>query len=408
MTGVKTMKTIAAAALLCSALLSSVSSYERPTDSTLSTLSEPMAPKNIHVLLEKDKAEALLEVKGPYYIINPHDKIRIASGLLGKRFLVHELETGLKWGEEFPGIHQIVIQPRSEETAIFVNGIQYNGAIAIYGVSGMINVVNEIDIESYVRSILAPQLPSCSETEVMSALAILTRTDAYYRTIRNTGSFWHVNAEEVGYSGAALIVENSPMQRAIESTKHLILVHAEQGKNLPFATTWTENSAGKTAAYFSLFRKEGLGPEKGVDAPHAQLSRPETKWSYQISKKALAQALDVSQVKTVELFVDTSSNKVYGIRVKDHLASYDFDFFTLQNALGQNHILSSDFTVLLKDDAVIFTGFGKGHGVGLCLYSAEALAQNGESAVKILSKFFPETYLYNLKAQPLSLEKERF
>ncbi|MCC6127892.1 MAG: hypothetical protein IT584_01675 [Chlamydiae bacterium] len=394
------MKTIALAALLCGALLSTVSGNERSTEISLSTISEPIAPRNIHVLLEKDATEALLEVKGPYYIINPHDNIRVASGLLGKRFLVHELESGLKWGEEFPGIHQMVIKPRSEETAIFVNGVQYNGAIAIYGVSGMINIVNEIDIENYVKSVLAPQLPSCSEAEVMSALAILTRTDAYHRTTRSNGSFWHVSAEEVGYLGSALIVDSSPMQKAVDSTKHLILVHAEQGKNLPFATAWTENSAGKTAAYFSLFRKEGFGPDKGVAAPHAQLSREETKWMYQIPKRNLAQALDVPQIKTIDLFVDAGSNKVYGIRVKDGLASYDFDFFALQNSLGKNHLLSSDFTISYKDENVVFTGFGKGHGVGLCLYSAEALAQNGENAVKILSKFFPETYLYNLNAQP--------
>lgn len=402
------MKKLATAALLCSVFISPLSSYERTAEGLLAAISEPMAPKDIHVLLEKDATEALLEVKGPYYIVNPHDNIRIASGLLGKRFLIHELESGLKWGEEFPGVHQILIKPRSEDTAIFVNGIQYDGAIAIYGVSGMINVVNEIDVESYVKSILASESPSCSETEVMSALAILTRTDAYYRTTKHMSSFWHVNAAEVGYSGSALVIEDSPMQRAIDSTRHLILVHADHGKNLPFATAWTENSAGKTAPYFSLFRKEGFGPDKGVDAPHAQLARQDTKWSYQITKRSLALALDVPQIKNIELFTDTSSNKVYGIRVKDGLASYDFDFFTLQNSLGKNHLLSSDFTISYKDDAVVFSGFGKGHGVGLCLYSAEALAQNGENAVKILSKFFPETYLYNLNAQPTKLERERF
>lgn len=393
------MKTIALAAFFCGALLSPVLGNEHLSESALSTISEPIAPRNIHVLLEKDATEALLEVKGPYYIINPHDNSRVGSGLLGKRFLVHELENGLKWGEEFL-VHQIVIKPRSEETAIFVNGVQYSGAIAIYGVSGMINIVNEVDIEGYVKSLLAPQLSSCSEPEVMSALAILTRTDAYHRTTRNSGSFWHVSADEVGYLGSALIVDNSPMQKAIDSTKHLILVHAEQGKNLPFATAWTENSAGKTAAYYSLFRKKGFGPDKGVPAPHAQLVREETKWTYQIPKRNLALALDVPQIKTIDLFVDANSNKVYGVRVKDGLASYDFDFFTLQNCLGENHLLSSDFTISYKDENVVFTGYGKGHGVGLCLYSAEALAQNGENAVKILSKFFPETYLYNLNAQP--------
>lgn len=363
-------------------------------------IAEPIAPRNIQILLEKDKREALLEVKGPYYIFNPHDGSRITSGLLGKRFMIHELETGLKWGEEFPGIHQIYIKPRSHETSIFVNGIQYNGAVAIYGVSGFINVVNDVDIESYVKSLLSAQFSPTLEPEVLSSLAILARTDAYYHATKNSDSFWHVAAKEIGFNGSALVVSNSPIEKAVDSTKHLILVHPEHGKNLPFAAAWTEHCAGKTAAYETIFRKDAFAPEKGVEAPHAALARSESKWSYQISKKALARLLDIPHLQSIETFVDSSSKKVYGVRVKGGKESYDIDFLTFQDRLGPNHLCSSDFTVSMKEDGVQFTGFGKGHGVGLCLYSASALAQNGENAVKILAKFFPETYLYNLNALP--------
>lgn len=362
-------------------------------------IAETTAPRNIQVLIEKDATEALIEVKGPYYLLNPHDGSRIASGLLGKRFMIRELDIGLKWGEEFPGVHQIYIKPRSSETSIFINGIQYNGAVAVFGVSGMINIVNDIDIESYVKSILTAQFPTPLEPEVLSALSILVRTDAYYHATKNRTSFWHVTAQDTGYSGSALVVADSPIERSVDSTRHLILVHPENGKNLPFATAWTEHSAGKTAGYEAIFRKSVFAPDRGVDAPHAALARQDSSWSYSISKKSLAHLLDFHQIKAIEVFVDKPSKKVYGIRIKDNNDSYDIDFFTLQNRLGKNHILSSDFTVSLKDDTVVFNGFGKGHGVGLCLYSASALAQNGENAVKILSKFFPETYLYNLGAQ---------
>jgi stage II sporulation protein D len=387
------MKTIISA-LLCSACISQ--GFANDASYALERIAEPISPRNIQVLLEKDASEALLEVKGPYYIFNPHDGSRVASGLLGKRFIVHELETGLKWGEEFPGIHQFYIKPRSPETSIFVNGIQYSGAIAVFGVSGSINIVNDIEIEDYVKAVLSQQFISPLEPEVLSALAILARTDAYYRATTSNDSFWHIASAESGYQGSALVVQDSPIDRSVESTKHLILVHPNEGLNLPFATAWTEHSAGKTASYQSIFRKEGFAPDVGVESPHAALARQDSKWSYSISKKSLSQLLDVSNIKSVELFIDSPSSKVYGLRIKDGSSSHDVDFFSLQNALGPNHLLSSDFTVTLKDDLVTFTGFGRGHGAGLCLYSASALAQNGENALKILSKFFPETYLYNL------------
>jgi stage II sporulation protein D len=391
------MKTLLAATLLLGASLNITAAQEQSYE----RIAEPMAPRNIQVLLDKDVDGALLEVKGPYYIFNPQDGTRVSSGLVGKRFMIHELENGLKWGEEFPGVHQIYIKPRSPETAIFINGIQYAGSVAIYGIAGNISIVNDLDIESYVKSALTAQFLSPLEPEVMSALAILIRTDTYYKVNKaNPHSFWHVAAKDINYQGSALVVENSSIDRAVESTRHLILLHPESEKNLPFATTWTEHSGGKTAPYASIFRKENFAPNKGVEAPHAALSRQESKWTYQIGKKTLAHLLDIHQIKSVELFIDQPSSKVYGLRIKDGEESHDFDFITLQNKLGIDHLKSSDFTVSLKDDTVTFVGFGKGHGVGLCLYSASALAQNGENAVKILSKFFPETYLYNLNAIP--------
>lgn len=386
-----------AAVLLCSTCVFLQAQTQNPYE----RIAEPMAPRNIQILIDKDIDGALLEVKGPYYILNPHDGTRVASGLLGKRFMIHELENGLKWGEEFPGIHQIYIKPRSAETSIFINGIQYAGAIAIYGVSGQINIVNDIDIEGFVKSKLTSQCLETLEPEVMSALAILTRTDAYFHAMRaSSNSFWHINAKDIGYQGSALVAHNSPISRAVDSTRHLILLHGDHGKNAPFATTWTEHSAGKTVPYSQIFRKEAFAPQTSVEAPLAALAREESKWSYQIGRKTLAHLFNLKQVTSIELFIDKDSSKVYGLRIKDGKESVDIDFFSLQERLGSMHIKSSDFSVNLKDEAVTFTGFGKGHGVGLCLYSANALAQKGENAVKILSKFYPETYLYNLDAIP--------
>lgn len=396
----RTFPAIIAAALCGASLTTGWADVGPNSDAMIENITTPSSPQNIQVLLEKDATEALLEVKGSYFLFNPQDGSKISSGILGKRFMVHAIDSGLKWGEEFPGLYQFYIQPRSEETAIFINGIQYSGNIAIYAVGHRINIVNDIDIESYVKSLLSVQLSSPMENEVMAAMAILARTNAYYTVSHHPDAFWNVAAADVGYQGSGLIAPTSAPMKAVDSTRHLILVHPKDGKSLPFATAWTEHSAGKTAAYQTMFRKEAFAPSPCVDAPHAALDRKEAKWNYSIANKSLARLLDVPRISSIELFTDSSSNKVYGIRVKDGQDAHDIDFFTLQERLGKQHLLSSDFTVSLKDDSVVFNGYGKGHGVGLCLYSAGAMAQNGDNALKILSKFYPETYLMNLNAIP--------
>jgi stage II sporulation protein D len=366
---------------------------------SLHHISEPTSPRNIQVLLQKDVTEALLEVKGPYTLFDPRTGDKIASGLLGKRFLVRSLDTGLKWGEEFVGIYQFYIQPKEAATTILVNGIEYPGSVAVFGVGNRIHIVNDLDIELFVKASLAQSFHAPLEYEVMSSLAIVARTNAYFAATKASDSFWHLTAAEAGYQGSALVVPDSLLDKAVDSTRHLILVHPDHGQSVPFAATWTENSAGKTASYNSLFRKEAFAPA-GVEAPHAALFRQDSKWTYTLSKRAFAHAIGVPQVDAVELFVDAPSSKVYALRIKDREEAHDVEFLALQKALGEKHIRSSDFTVSLKDDQVQFTGYGKGPGVGLCLYSASQLAQNGENAVKILAKFFPDTYLMNLDALP--------
>lgn len=396
------MRTISA--ILASTLIAASTVFAEQdllhADSILERVVEPASPKNIQILLEQGITEALLEVKGSYFLFNPHDGTKISSGVLGKRFMVHATEAGLKWGEEFPGFYQIYLQPRTAETSVFINGIQYSGSVAIYAIGGRINVVNDIDIESYVKGLLSTQVTHPLESEVMAALAILARTNAYYAVSRHQDAFWQVSASDVGYQGNALVAPNSAIEKAVEATRHLILVHPMEGKNLPFATLWTEHSAGKTAPYHTMFRSDGWAPPRGVDAPHAALDRKDAKWSFTVSKKALADLLDIAQVKGIELFTDPTSNKVYALRAKDGIETHDFPFLELQRRLGANRLQSSDFTLTLKEDSAVFTGFGKGIGVGLCLYSASAMAQNGDNAVKILSKFFPDTYLLNLNAMP--------
>ncbi|MDE3055116.1 MAG: hypothetical protein KGI80_00245 [Verrucomicrobiota bacterium] len=369
------------------------SSFER-------TAKETVLPQTIHVLLEKEVDEALLEVRGPYYLFDPQNGSRITAGLLDKRFMIRELASGLKWGEKFSGIHQFYVKPRSPDTSIFINGIQYSGSVYFYGVGGKLHIVNEIDIESYVKAVLTTQFPTPMEPEVMAAVAIAARTSAYYKALKGRGSFWHVDAKEEGYMGSALIVARSPIERAVDSTKQLILLYSHEERNSPFLASWTEHSAGKTAAYEAIFRRSEDGPQ-GVEAPHAKLARQESKWSYQISKKAFCSLFHLSSLNALELFCDASSGKVYALRCnKGGNESSDIEFVSLQRILGKEHLLSSDFTVTLKDDQLLFAGYGKGHGVGLCLYSASALVQNGENAVKILNKFFPETYLCNVGTLP--------
>ncbi|NGX35008.1 MAG: hypothetical protein K1060chlam1_01376 [Candidatus Anoxychlamydiales bacterium] len=366
---------------------------------------EANRPENIQVLLAKDVTEALLESKGSYVVLNPLDGSRITSSLAGKRFMLKATASGIKWGEGYPGIHQIYIVPKSKNSSLLVNGIEYEGAICVFKIKNKINIINDINIESYLKSILTPSFPYLMENEVMAAITIAARTTAYSHVKRNKDSFWHVSADEIGYHGKAIIQPDSHVSNAVDRTRHIILVLADKGANRPFAATWTENSAGKTAAFHTIFRKDWWAPKIGVEAPHAAINRAESKWTFKISKKELASLLNVTAISRIDLYTDTFSKKAYAIKLVTGSDVQDMDFEKFQKIVGKENLLSNDMQVIVGNTDVIFTGFGKGFGVGLCLHSANQMAQNGANAAKILAKFFPDTYLLNLSAA-LYLEKE--
>ena len=354
-----------------------------PTDQ-----SQKFKPATIKVLLAKLADDALIEVRGLYHIYNPQSDLLVISGAFNKRDRIITSKEGIKWGELFPGLFQIRIVPAQSDTSILVNGIQYRGCIEIYSIAGTINVVNEIDIESYLKSSLAMQFSQPMNDEVLDAVAIVARTNIYYLAGKNPNASWHIDLNESDYEGYGLTFQNQAVDNAVERTRHCILTYRDS----PFAAMWTENSAGRTASPSKIFRRALQTPE-GVVAPEAQKTRQKHSWSFSITRQELAKLVELGGIKEIDVYEDKLSGKVYAVRLTDGASSKDIDFFHIQDLLGKKHLLSNDFSLSVQGEKITFKGFGTGAGVGLCLYSASAMAKKQEKASAILATFFPGTEL---------------
>jgi stage II sporulation protein D len=386
----KTLHAFFAATTLAVVSLSSLS--ELSAGPLTTDFSQKSKPATIKVLIARHADGAHLEAKGRYQIYNPVDGLQITSGAVGNRHPIFAQENGIKWGELLPGIFQMRIVPGDSQSSVLVNGIQYKGCVELYVIDGKINIVNEVDIENYLKSTMATQFTHKLSDEVMESIAIVERTNASYIASRSPDVFWHVDAQEVGYQGYALTFQNLQVDRALENTRHVVMSY----QNAPFAATWTKDSAGKTADFATIFRKNIPVPH-GVEAAPAARDRDKHTWSFLLGKAQLATLAKMQAVTSVDLYVDKKSNKVYGMKLSDGTRARDIDFASLQKMLGKNKLLSNDFTIRVKGESIMFSGFGEGPGVGLCLYSAQAMAQEGNNAQKILTTFFPDAKLENIK-----------
>lgn len=360
---------------------------EIPTD-----ISQNEKPATIKVLLAKDQKKILLEAKGSYQLYDPLTKL-LLDGSSGKKQWISCSENGLFWGDLIPGTFQVRIVPTNSNSSLLVNGIEYRGCIEVYANNGKLHLINEVDIERYLKSTMTSLFLNDMDDEVMDAIAITARTHAYYLVSRKPTAHWHVEAQDVDYQGYALTLQNTPVERAINNTRFMAMTY----QGLPFPATWTKDSAGKTADFATIFRKEANTPQ-GVESPYAAHNKQSRAWTFSISKQDLAKALGAAKVAEFSLYQDNKSQKVYGALLKDGAQTHQFDFTQLQKALGNARLKSNDFKVQMTGDKVIFNGFGEGNGVGLCLFSANAMSDKGEKAPKILAAFFPQAKLSNIRS----------
>lgn len=202
----------------------------------------PATPPKIRVLVVHDKPGVVLEVKGKYKIHDPHTGDHLTTRFVGKRKFIQAVRDGLKWGEEFPGLHQLMIIPDEKSTTTIVDGIEYRGPIYVYDIGGTISIINEVYIEDYLSSLLAQKYNEESSSELLAAIAIATRTAAYFAVENPRNQYWSVDASQVEYQGAAVIVSSSNMEKAIHETRYMIMSNAAPGEDQisAFPAEWSK------------------------------------------------------------------------------------------------------------------------------------------------------------------------
>jgi len=215
---------IAAIALGCIAPLSAATGLLALKKEKVAAIEGPQ----IKVLLEADVTSALLEVRGGYRVERGDNGALLSSGKRAKRFRVHALQEGLRWGEEYPNIYHVVVRPTKQETDVYVNGIQYKGAVSVYYKSNQhITVVNEVGIEDFLKSVLSMQFDCPMSKEALSAMVIMARTEIYEQ-IKSGGRLFHLTADEVNYLGYGVTRQGCGVDAAVDATKFMVVEHSYQ------------------------------------------------------------------------------------------------------------------------------------------------------------------------------------
>jgi SpoIID/LytB domain protein len=360
---------------------------ETPKEEKIQPKTDPKV--QVKVLLKGRVPAFFLDVKGEFEVVDLKNGRRQVKSYFPKKGTL-QIKDGIKWVESFWGIHQIKVIPVQNDP-VLVDGVEYFGNVEVISADNLLHVINEVEVEDYVRSYMTQHF--CDKPlnkTVLEAICVVVRTDVYHTLMRNRQSYFHLDAKKVGYQGASLRGLYPMIDRAIENTKHRVMLF--HGR--PFPASWTEHSAGQTASYKAIHRQNFEGPT-GAYAPLALQNKEDTRWSKEIPLEDITERFGLSSLKKVDLFIDGNSEKVYAVRFFDRTKHVDVPITELKSLLPSNL-----FKIDVTPHSLKVQGWGKGLGVGLCIYNATRLDAEGASLEEILKSSFPQTTLETRSTVP--------
>lgn len=253
-----------------------------------------------------------------------------------------------------------------------------------------------IDFETYVKGVVASEMPYNFEMEALKSQAVAARTyslskiirsgdggnpnhpnapicdDTHCQVYRNKDDLLKIKGQEWINTGWTRI------EKAVDATKDQVMYY--DGKLVEQAL-FHSSSGGKTENSEDVF-VTAVPYLKSVDSPYESQSPHEN----DVAARKLAdfsERINVNSVtpSMVKVCTRSEGGQVETVQIGDVTMSG-------RDARKIFSLPSANFDVKLDGDSLIFSSSGYGHGVGLSQWGANGMAQKGYDYKKILSHYY--------------------
>ncbi|MCK4545336.1 SpoIID/LytB domain-containing protein [candidate division WOR-3 bacterium] len=296
---------------------------------------------------------------------------------------------------------------------LYLHGKGYKGALKFLYLNNKISVINEVNIEDYLKGVVPYEIGNLSldKVEAVKAQAIAARTYAIRKMMYRKNNYFdlHSDIKDQVYKG---IKENSDItDMACEDTRGLILTY----KHKPIDAKYSSTCGGITADARELWTDKKvpyLTPV--VDAKsrfifkgrsfcsRSRYSNWEIKYNRNDFFKLLRENLiyltgkqenEIGEIKNIKIVKRGPSRRVIEVIVYSNKGQYSIikNNIRLLMRNSQNpskSLLSTYFTIKQSNNNISIKGKGFGHGAGMCQYGAIGMASMGYGFREILKHYY--------------------
>ncbi len=256
------------------------------------------------------------------------------------------------------------------------------------------DVVNEINIDQYISSLLSKEMNSSWPIEALKAQAVAARTYALNKMnkVDRTGFYHLENSEKHQVNGDFFDVTMKTLKAAKQTAGYVL--KNSKGQLVP--AFFHASCGGRTLKPNEVWSNKVHGYHKGVNCQHC---KTRSNWQKGIALKRFRLFLrwlkrnDIVRIKSVHKPITFLRGKPESKSLRIRIAgkTYKIRKSYLRRYFGRVEFSSNNFYLADSNKKeVFFVGKGRGHGVGMCQVGAKALAQRGWSYQKILSHYFPD------------------
>ncbi len=348
----------------------------------------------VSVLLTRSSQRIDLSIDGPFTV---HSSVGVELAR-GKRLARGIITAPGPRTLDFNGIELDIgnLEIRSTESRPFrVDGKSYPGVLRVRVVEGRrLELVNVVDMETYVAGVLFAEMPSSFPTEALKVQSIAARSYARYQLDHGNGQLLPTESDQV-YSGVGPRSELA--WKIVRATRGQVL----EVSGTPLCAYYSSTCGGATASSQEIFgerRQAALGGARCDFCRESQLYR----WSRKLPLgeflrcAGLPSTASIERLSTVDDPFGRSREILIGGKDWDKKAStanlraaWNRDRVSRQEQLPSAWF--SGFHVTAETVEILGRGFG--HGVGMCQYGACGLARSGRRHPEILRHYYPGAQL---------------
>lgn len=321
---------------------------------------------------------------GTFYTNEKLGQIKAPSSLR-----VKPTQAGLSLGSREYKIFGVNLTSVDRHQINFIlNKHSYRGQIQLIREPDLtISVVNYLSLEEYLASVLPGEIPPNWPEAALQAQAIAARTYALYQSLQRQDRDFHLQADVRSqvYSGAGKEVKSATV--VVRATQGQILTY----KGYIFPAYYHAACGGRRQDAARLWRIN-IKPLKGGYCPFCSLS-PHQGWrvelnAFQIREK-ISKMQPIGEIYAVNTIGRDRSGRVNKVKIFHSEGVLSIPAHKFRLAIGPDLIKSTNFNISQRNDQFVFTGYGWGHGVGLCQWGAAEMARQGYTAQQILRFYYP-------------------